>query len=281
MRAQVTRRSDRVAVTVPIEVIGTDIKGNQFLQQTRTLVVSRYGASVALARKLAPKQDLIIRRLGFKKKAEFRVVGRIAGQSDEYVYGVMVLNPSVNLWDIEFPPLGDSEKAVARTLLECGDCQSREVAHLSEIEFKVFVADQGMARYCRGCGASTTWKQALHEPLSKADLPPASKPHTEDRRKEVRAKVELTACIRQPEFDDEVVVCENMSHGGLCFRSRNQYHKGSRIEVAVPYSPKAANIFISAWIIYSRELSRGDLFSHGVAYRIRDARSKNGAHASA
>jgi len=260
---------------VPIEVIGTDTKGNQFVQQTRTLVVSRYGASVALARKLAPKQELVIRRVGIKKKAEVRVVGQIGGQSDEYVYGIMLLNPSVNLWDIEFPPLAESEKAVARTLLECGCCQSREVAHLNEIEFKVFVANQGMARYCKGCGASTAWKQALHEALSKPELPPTSRPRTEDRRKEVRAKVSLTACIRQPEFDEEVVVCENISHGGLCFRSKNRYAKGSRVQVAVPYSPRAANIFVPAWIVYSQELPRGDLFRHGVAYRIREARPKN------
>ncbi len=275
MRAQVTRRSDRVSIAMPIEVIGADVKGQQFVQQTRTLAISRYGASVALDRKLAPKQELVIRRVGINKKAEVQVVGQIDGQSDEYVYGVMLLNPSVNLWDIEFPPLAESEKAVARALLECGCCQGREVTYLNEIEFKAFVANQGIARYCRACGASTTWKQALHEALSKPELPSSSRPRTEDRRKEVRAKVNLTACIRQPDLDEEVVVCENISHGGLCFRSRNQYREGSRIEVAVPYSPRAANVFAPAWIVYSQELPRGDLFRHGVAYRIRGTRHKN------
>jgi len=259
---------------MPIEVIGADVKGQQFVQQTRTLVISRYGASVALARKLAPKQELVIRRVGFRKKAEVQVVGQIGRQPDEYVYGVMLLNPSVNLWDIEFPPLAESEKAVARTLLECGCCQGREVTYLNEIEFKAFVANQGIARYCRPCGASTTWKQVSHEALSKPELPLSSRSRAEDRRKEVRTKVDLTACIRQSEFDEEVVVCENISHGGLCFRSKNHYRQGSRIEVAVPYSPRAANIFASAWIIYSQELPRGDSFRHGVAYRIRGPRAK-------
>ncbi len=275
MSHQIGRRSDRVSVMLPIEVMGKDVRGNQFIQQTQTLVVSRYGASVAVAHKLAPKQELVIRRVGIKKEAAVQVVGQINGQSDEYVYGVMLLNPSLNLWDIEFPSLAESEKAVARTLLECDSCQSREVTHLNEIEFKVFVANQGISRYCKDCGASTAWKQALHEALSKPELHPPSKASTEDRRKEVRAKVSLTACIRQTGSDEEVVVCENISHGGLCFRSTNRYGKGSRIEVAVPYSPRAANIFVPAWIAYSQELSRGDLFRHGVAYRIRETRSKN------
>lgn len=48
------------------------------------------------------------------------------------------------------------------------------------------------------------------------------------------------------------------------------YPEGSMIEVAVPYSPKAANIFVPAWIVYSKELSRGDIFRHGLSYRIRE-----------
>jgi hypothetical protein len=272
MRSQATRRSDRVSVTVPIEVIGKDVKGHQFVQQTRTLVISRYGASIALPHKLATKQEFVIRRQGIEKKAKARVVKQIAGQSGEYVYGVMLLDPRVNLWAIEFPPLAESEKAVARTLLECCCCQSHEVAYFNEIEFKAFVTNQGIARYCGNCSASTTWKQALHEGFSNPELPSTSGPRTEDRRKEIRSKVNLTACIRQPGSDEEVVVCENISNGGLSFRSRSCHLKGSRIQVAVPYSPKAANIFVPAWVVYSRELTRGDVFRHGVAYRIRDSR---------
>jgi PilZ domain len=271
MRAQPARRSDRVSVTVPIEVIGTDIEGQRFAQRSCTIVVSRYGASVAVARKLAPKQEFVIRRLGLSgdKKAEVRVLRKIGAQSDKYVYGVMLLDPSVDLWDIDFPPPAESEQAVARTLLECACCKSREVTYLNETEFQAFVANQGIVRFCRNCGASTTWKQALRDFLSRPGLPQAAaRTRTEDRRKEARSKVSLIACIRRPESDEEVVVCENISHGGLSFRSKNPYTKGSRIEVAVPYSPRAANIFVSAWVVYSQELSRGDLFRHGVTYRI-------------
>ncbi len=275
MRTQVARRSDRVSVRVPIEVIGRDIKGQPFVELTRTLVISRYGACVPLAQRLAAKQELVIRRLGLKKKAEVRVVKQIGGQPPEYVYGVMLVDSSVNLWDIEFPPLAESEKAVARTLLECGYCQSGEVTYLDETEFKAFVANQSIARYCKACGASTPWKQASCEARSKPELPASSRPLTEDRRKEVRARVSLTACIRQPDLEEEVVVCENLSHGGLCFRSKNRYAEGSRIEVAVPYSLRAANIFVPAWIVHSKELARGDFFRHGAAYRNRDARRKN------
>jgi hypothetical protein len=275
MPPQIERRSDRVSIMMPIEIIGTDIKGHQFVQPTRTLVISRYGASVAVSHRLAPKQELVIRRPGTEKKAEVRVIRKIGGQSDEYVYGVMLLDPSANLWNIEFPPMAESEKAVARTLLECGRCESRGVTYLSEIEFKAFVSNQGISRFCKACGASTTWKQALREDLSKTELHPTPKLRTEDRRKEARSKVNLTACIRQPELDEEVVACEDISHGGLCFRSRNRYPQGARIQLAVPYSPRAANVFVPAWIVYSKELPRGDSFKHGIAYRIRESKRQN------
>ena len=231
-----------------------------------------------MARKLAPKKEFVIRRLdlGGEKKAEARIVRQIGAQSDAYVYGVMLLDPSVNLWDIEFPSLAESEKAVARTLLECEHCQSREVTYLKEIEFKAFVANQGIARYCKGCGASTTWKQSLRESQSRPGLPlPSPRAGKEDRRKEIRSKVSLNACVRQPKSSEEIVICESMSHGGLSFRSNERYADGSRIEVAVPYSPRAANIFVPAWVVYSQELSRGDFFRHGITYRISDLRHKN------
>lgn len=270
MNAQIDRGGDRVSLMMPVEVTGKDINGHQFVQRTRTLVISRYGASVAIGHELAPKQELVIHRPGIEKKAAAQVVRKIGGGADEHVYGLILLDPSINLWDIEFPPAAESEKAIARALLECCCCQSREVAYLNEIEFKAFISDQNIARYCRACGVSTTWTQGLHDLFSKRESRSVNKPRTEDRRKETRSKVNPTACIRHPGFAEEIVFCENMSHGGLSFKGKKRYPEGSRIEVAVPYSAKAANIFVPAWIVYSKELPRGDIFRHGVAYRIRE-----------
>jgi len=146
------------------------------------------------------------------------------------------------------------DEELHRTLpRECGSCQGRGVTYLNEIEFKAFVTNQAMARYCKECQATTTWKQASREAVNKPELSPvASRPAIEDRRKEVRSNVSLTACIRQAQSQEEVVVCENISHGGLSFRSKNRYLSGIRIEVAIPYSATTANIFVPAWIVYSQ-----------------------------
>jgi hypothetical protein len=86
-------------------------------------------------------------------------------------------------------------------------------------------------------------------------------------RQRMRMKTRLTACIRQPDMDDELAVCEDISPIGMCFRSKRRYDTKAIIQVAVPYSPDAANIFLPAHVVYSEEMPRAGLFRHGVEYR--------------
>jgi hypothetical protein len=82
----------------------------------------------------------------------------------------------------------------------------------------------------------------------------------------VRTRVNFTACIRVNRLNEEIVECDNVSKGGLCFRSRKQYSEGTSIEVAVPYSPGQPAIFVAAQIRRIEELSGLGLFRYGVAY---------------
>ncbi len=89
----------------------------------------------------------------------------------------------------------------------------------------------------------------------------------ENRRKHTRTKVSYKACIRRSGFTDDVVTCEDMSKGGLCFRSRKQYFPRTDIEVAVPYAPGANAIFVPAEIAWVVEITKDKLYKCGVAYR--------------
>ena len=80
-------------------------------------------------------------------------------------------------------------------------------------------------------------------------------------------KTRLTACIRQANADDELAVCEDISPVGMCFRSKRRYEGQEAIDVAVPYTPEVANIFIPARVVYCEELPKAGLFRHGVEYR--------------
>ena len=86
-----------------------------------------------------------------------------------------------------------------------------------------------------------------------------------NRRRDVRTSVKFTACVRQDVSGDEIVECDDISKGGASFRSRRNYQPGSRIEIAVPYSPGGHVIFVAATIRHIEELP-ARLFRYGVAY---------------
>jgi hypothetical protein len=113
---------------------------------------------------------------------------------------------------------------------------------------------------------------------SAADLAPAESPaasgsrggvatkEQENRRKHPRTRVNFKACVRRPNLEDDIVACEDMSRGGLRFKSSKKYFEGTMIEVAVPYAPYEQAIFVPAQIKYVQELPELKVYRCGVAY---------------
>ena len=277
------RRTDRVSLTLLLDVSGTDGEGQEFNLPARTLQINRNGAVIILDRDLKAEQRVNIQRKApseSTRRAQVRLVGQFGRQDDGYLYGVEITDPAADLWGVEFPPVAQSPEAVARMLLECTSCRSREVVYLNELELATFETNRGIARHCKTCGVPSIWVQALHEDEKKlaraargkrgADGQGGIPPGGEQReRQRLRLKTRLTACVRQPNADDELAVCEDISPVGMCFRSKRHYQANAEIEVAVPYSPDAANIFLPARVVYSEEMPKAGLFRHGTEYRKR------------
>jgi hypothetical protein len=245
-----------------------DAMGQGFVEESRTLLLSRHGAKILLRHMLVPEQEISIRYLATTKEADVRVVGQIGGGSEGQYYGVEFLDPNINLWDIEFPPLSESEKAVARVLIECVRCHTRVLSYLNEFEAEVFEANQILSRSCARCTDMSLWKLATVEaPSAQVTLPlPDPGKRTQNERKEVRVGLHMKACIRTAHSGEEIVVTENVSRGGFSFKSRQRYGEGNVVEVSVPYSPGGANIFSPARIEYPEEEQAEGPTSYGVAY---------------
>jgi hypothetical protein len=276
------RRTDRVSLTLLLEVSGTDIHGREFKQTSRTLLINRSGAVIVLDRELKTDQQVHVRRQASQeahRESTVRVVGQFGREKDGYLYGIEIGDAEKDLWGIEFPAVAESDEAIARMLLECSYCRSREVIYLNELELRGFETNRGIARHCKVCGVPSIWVQAPHEDEKKLasrgprggrakDPQDEVSPQDEQReRHRVRIKTRLTACIRQAGADDELAVCEDISPVGMCFRSKRRYDSDARIQVAVPYAPNAANIFLPARVIYSEEMPKAGLFRHGTEYR--------------
>jgi hypothetical protein len=100
----------------------------------------------------------------------------------------------------------------------------------------------------------------LPAPAEKPGAPPVN------RRKYPRVKVNYLALVRYPGRAEDVVQCEDVSRGGLRFKSRRKYFEKALIEVAAPYSPNQPPIFVSAQIVFVQELPEQKLFRYGVAF---------------
>jgi len=276
------RRSDRVSLTLLLDASGTDSHGKEFSDPTHTLLINRNGAVIVLDRELNADQQIRLKRKSpseAHREADVRVVGQFGRQKEGFLYGVEILQGQNDLWGIEFPAIATSEEAVARMLLECSHCRGKEVAYLNELDLRGFETNRGIARHCRACGVPSIWTQAPHEDEKKLtsraartrrdpkDVLPAGGEQRERQR--MRMKTRLTACIRQAGSDDELAVCEDISPVGVCFRSKRRFEADASIDVAVPYAPDSANIFLPARIIYSEEMPKAGLFRHGTEYRRR------------
>jgi PilZ domain len=251
-----------------IEVFGADLDGRQFMEQTRTLTITRDGATIPLANKLAPESELIVRNPATNQEAVAHVVDLVQDPICVHVYAIAFVDPSVNLWRVEFP-----EVQYKKTIfMECTRCHNVDAVSLGEIEMKIFGTKQSLTRYCECSKSSTTWKRtnrSITEPKAteRKVSDPIKEPTThtpQERRKVKRTAMKAAACIRDSR-GEEVVECEDVSRGGFRFKSRQIYPAGLPIEVAVPYARNSVNIFVAARIAYQQGLSNG-FYRQGVAY---------------
>jgi PilZ domain len=271
MRPEAKRQSDRVTLQLQVTAAWIANDGTAMKQMAHTLLVSRNGGVIRLPEKLFPGQELTLQRQmegDQTKSARARIMAEIDREPDGFIYALAILDPRLDFWEIEFPSLQKAEEALARLLMECSFCQRREVVYLNEMELKSFEVRRCVARECKHCDSPSIWIEAQSEP--KFEDAQSAKSPTEERviprRNRTRVRARVLACIRRRGFQEEVAVCEDLSKGGISFRSRNKYPEGSRLEVAVPYTPGAGAIFVPIRIVFSQPITSAGLFRHGAAY---------------
>jgi len=269
-RPEGLRQSDRVNFRMPVEASWFAAGGVAVKQMAQTLLVSRSGGVLCLAEKVLPGQELTLRRQNGDdwKMARARVLAEFDREPDGFLYAFVILEPRDDFWGIQFPAPHTAEEALARLLMECSFCQRREVVYLNELQLKSFEVRKCVARLCTHCDAPSIWIEA--QSTAKQDGVTPKVAPVEERvnphRKKNRVKARVLACIRRRGFQEEVAVCEDLSKGGLSFRSRNQYPEGTRAEVAVPFTPGAGAIFVPIRIVFSQGLPAVGLYRHGAAY---------------
>jgi hypothetical protein len=103
------------------------------------MLISRHGAVIVLDQVVETNAEMTIRRRApgeTYRQGSVKVIGLFGHEHDGNIYGVSLIHPEQDIWGVEFPELSESDDTVARMLLECSFCRSREVAHLGESRTK-------------------------------------------------------------------------------------------------------------------------------------------------
>jgi hypothetical protein len=87
-----------------------------------------------------------------------------------------------------------------------------------------------------GAPPSVTLEPVTAEQAAPGPSSGPSAARQENRRKHVRTKVSFKACVRSESRADDIVTCEDISRGGLRFKSRKRYSENEMLEVAAPYA---------------------------------------------
>ncbi|HLK04949.1 MAG TPA: PilZ domain-containing protein [Candidatus Acidoferrum sp.] len=270
-RTEMVRQSDRVAFRMPIEASWYGSGGVLERHAAQTMLISRNGGVIRLEERLQQNQEITLKRAlegDMTKTARARIVAEIDHEPEGFLYAIHLLESRSDFWDVEFPTLRKADEAIARMLMECSFCQRREVVYLNELELKSFEVRKCVARLCKLCESPSIWTQVQSdiptEPLLGTKHPLEER--LIPRRNRTRVKTRVLACIRRRGFQEEIAVCEDLSKGGIAFRSRNEYPEGTRLEVAVPFTPGSGAIFVPIRIVFSQRIPAAGLFRHGAAY---------------
>jgi hypothetical protein len=98
------RRSQRVLLSVPVEVYLQAENASLLSEEGHSLVVNAHGGLVKLAMKVQPGQTLVLKNRESGEQQECRVVHTERGQADTNEVGILFAHPAPHFWGVDFPP---------------------------------------------------------------------------------------------------------------------------------------------------------------------------------
>ncbi len=267
------RRTERVLIQIPIEVAGSDAEGRAFRETTRTVVINRDGARIALRHVTRVGAQISIKNLQSQKTSSFRVVDRVQktiGLDPEW--GVACLDPRADFWGILFPdkPAEQVPPEAVDVLLECTVCRTRELARLPLQSYRKLVEKSLISLKCARCLDTTDWRLCFIEDEEGAMGAPAKAEKTRlrpagiERRRAKRLTAKLPLRLRKAGNVEEITRTENLSKTGVCFYSKHQIMAGEEIHLTVGYTPGSPENELRARVVWGRAVGGDEQFLYGA-----------------
>ena len=154
-----TRRSCRVAMSVPIRVYGIDYRGIDFMEDALTIIVNLHGAKIRLAHQLLPDAEIRLLSLPTGRDSIFRVVSKLHGSEPQFAYwGIESLQPDNNIWGVDIPELVTGKPIKVLVKLVCPNCSTRVPVIADEMILTSLHAKGAVDRTCEICKQFGQWK---------------------------------------------------------------------------------------------------------------------------
>jgi len=244
-----------------------------FSEDTRTLLVSRSGASVALRNPVIAGDSLRIINLTDLSEADFRVVGSL-GTTEEgaVIWAVECLERRDNFWGVKCPP-PSAEISEDTVFLQCRACGKKANCPLTFMELEVLGSTGIIILNCQPCGKPTYWVDAdPSRPLSnftavEAVAPPprvsepertAEKEKNVERRAAKRATLKLSILVRNQAGEQEVSRTSDMSKRGVSVNLFMKLNVGDSVKIICPYDPRSGGIEQTAEVCWRSRYYNGD-----------------------
>jgi hypothetical protein len=259
------RRTERILAPVRIRVIGNDMSGVSFAEETVTVSFNQQGARISLTNSLLPDDVVLVKNLENGVEEEFRVVGafqQVFGTRREW--GVEATNPESSIWGVEFAPGDDNVQP--KVLIECAACKTAAQSALSSIEFEVLLATGLISRHCDRCNETTRWKpsdQAVTPEILVRSSKSASE-LTRVVRRTRRLKLTMQLRVRNSWGVVDIAQTRNVSKEGLCFVSSQRFSPGDEIYINLPYAQNQAPVETRGKVVWMADSASGRFY--GVEY---------------
>jgi hypothetical protein len=259
------RRTERILAPVRIQVIGNDVSGVSFAEETVTVSFNQQGARISLTHALLPDDIVLVKNLETGIEEEFRVVGafqQVFGSRREW--GVEATNPQSGIWGVEFAPHDDS--AQPKLLVECAACKTAAQSTLSSIEYDVLLATGLISRHCARCNETTRWKPSdqLVTPEILARSSQAPSRVGQERRRTRRLKLTMQLRVRNAWGVVDIAQTRDVSKAGLCFVSNQRFSVSDEVYITLPYAQNSPPVETKSRIVWSAEGTTG--WFYGVEY---------------
>jgi hypothetical protein len=258
------RRSDRILAPVRIRVIGSDMSGVSFSEETVTVSFNQEGARISLTHALLPDDVILIMNLENQMEEEFRVVGgfqEVFGNRREW--GVEAVDSDSNIWGVTFTT--PAEGLQPKVLIECAACKTACQSAVSSIQYDVLLSTGLISRHCDRCAETTRWKPS-EQPLRAEFAVVSSKGSRKggEQRKIRRLKLAMRIRVRDQWGRTDIAQTRDVSKAGLCFVSSQRHQVSDTVHVTLPFADSQTPIETPGKIVWSAESSVGCFY--GVCY---------------